>query len=589
MQVTNSIKLDDSSISLKQEAKKLLDIGILSTSVLLKEINGKKVMVKKPRSFNTLNKKNCLKSVKDNHNCLTILTGERSNIVVIDIDNKTDPKIKNGLELWKSYLKSNGDIATWKAKTGNNGYHYYFKYDDKTKDFKTKSNLVINGYKYSIDIRNKAGIIYAPPTVYESDDNFKKYTWINNPFITELAEMPDWLYNSIYCKDNVENYIGDNIIKKIERAEIENGIPKGTPIDSSEFTNSEEEFSNELTYDSDELEELLNMLNDSRRDCYDDWIKVGMCIYNITNGHGLDLWKEWSKKSDKYQVNDCRNMWKGFKNKDGAKGLQKGSLLHWAKEDELDIYNNFKHKKQGSMIIANKFSNINTQLIMGETVTFGERKCIELYNDKCVFTGKKHEDMENSCYIDINENKIDIKCRHIECLARTFPCPSIRLNKKERQIINYNTLNLTVNNYTDNDDIIEFDKFDIFEDDKMNELVYKTLNNTADISFAEILYYLYKSEYNFGEDNNWYMFKNHRWLNIGPKNMYMKEHGSQKILQLYDELIQYANKNNLDKSKIRELKKIKFFVMFWILLRLNFLLEIIKMQILLKCLIQTVI
>ena len=550
-----TIKLDNSTVSLRKEAKKLLQIGIASISVSLKEINGKKIMSGIP-PFKNLDVTNCFKKVKDSHNCLAILTGEKSNIVVIDIDNKTDPKVGNGLVLWKSWIKSNGDIATWKAKTGNNGYHYYFKYDEKTKDFKNKSNLTINrkNTKYSIDIRNTEGLIYAPPTVYQSENIFKNYTWQNSPFDTELLEMPDWLYGKIYNEENVQNFIG-----KPKKSITEKYSEKEITIDPESITvDSEEEFSNELSSDEDELEEILNMLSDDRRNNYDDWIKVGMCIYNITNSYGLSLWRTWSQKSDKYIVYDCEKMWKGFKNKNKeAKSLQKGSLLHWAKEDESEKYNKFKNKKQGSMIIANKFSNINTELIMGETVTFGERKCIELYNDTCVFTGKSHDDMENSCYIDINENKIDIKCRHMGCFAKTFPCPSIKLNKKESQIVNYNTLNLTVNNnYADNEDLIEFEKFDIYEDEQINELVYNSLNGT-DGSFVDILYYLYKDSYNYGEDNNWYIFEKHRWSNIGNKNHYLEKFGRQKIKELYIELLEYCKKNNLETAKIKEIRKIK--------------------------------
>lgn len=98
-----TIQLDESSYSLQDEAKKLYDMGIVATSVLLKEKDGKKTMVKKPRSFDNLNKTNCLKSVKNNHNCLTILTGERSSIVVVDIDNKTNGKIGNGLNFCNSF------------------------------------------------------------------------------------------------------------------------------------------------------------------------------------------------------------------------------------------------------------------------------------------------------------------------------------------------------------------------------------------------------------------------------------------------------------------------------------------------------
>ena len=40
------------------------------------------------------------------------------------------------------------------------------------------------------------------------------------------------------------------------------------------------------------------MLSPSRVDNYDDWISVGMALYNVTNGHGLSYWNEWSKNSE---------------------------------------------------------------------------------------------------------------------------------------------------------------------------------------------------------------------------------------------------------------------------------------------------
>lgn len=540
---TKTIKLDDSSYSLREEAKKLHDMGVLSTSVLLKEKDGKKHMQQKPKSFDNLNKTNCLTSVRNDHNCLTVLTGERSSLVVLDIDNKMDAKIGNGLNFWEKTIAKNGDIDTWKVKTGNNGYHYYFLYDSRTKNFKTKSNITIDNKKYSIDIRNEKGLIYAPPTVYESENGYKKYMWLNSPFDTKLSEMPDWLYDMISHNDNM---LGKPKVTKKKHIVHE-------PAEDVNFEAQDDEFADNLICDDTELRELVNMLSKDRRDNYEDWIKVGMCIFNITNGYGIQIWKEWSEKSKKYVINDCENKWRTFK-KNGNNELQKGSLLYWIKQDGLDEYTTFKTKKQGALIIANKFPKLD--LVLGETVTFKDRKCIKLHGDTCVLSGKKHQNMPNSCYVDIVENRVDIKCMHMDCFAKSFPCPSFRLNKQESQIINYNTLNVTVNNYTDNDDLIEFDKFNIFDDEKVNELMYNSLNG-ADDSFADILFYLYKNNYNYGEDNNWYMFENHRWLNIGNKNHYMQEFGRQKIKEYYTDLINYCKKENMENIKIKEIRKIK--------------------------------
>lgn len=163
-------------------------------------------MTKKPNKFDDITYDNCMDYVKNEHNCMVILTGERSKIVVIDIDDKDDGKHINGYVYWKGLIEEHEDIKTWNAKSANGGLHYYFKYDDKIKKLKTKSNITIGDYKYTIDIRNEKGLIYAPPTIYKSlTGQMREYIWIHSPFNTELASMPDWLYETLSHENNFDN------------------------------------------------------------------------------------------------------------------------------------------------------------------------------------------------------------------------------------------------------------------------------------------------------------------------------------------------------------------------------------------------
>ena len=482
------------------------------------------------------------KKISNKTKGMAMVTGKVSNIIVIDIDDRMH---------WKKFLIDNKqkEPKTVKARSGSGGIHLYFKYDDQYKDI--KSNTCCFRKDYDIDCRTTGGCIIMPPTSYFNKNTGKTstYKWIRSIVTHDPLEFPKWMAELIRNKNKTKNTEKKTKDKTKNKAQIEE-VNLGTEIIQY---SDEDEFIDDMECDTEEIEELVNMLANDRRNDYKQWIDVGICIYNVTNSHGLNIWTAWSKLSPKYVTNDCEKRWKTFKNTNNALG--KGSLCYWAKEDNLDKYNKFKSKRKGELIIHNKFQN--TQLQIGETKTFEDRKCVTLNNNICIFTGKPHPDMEKSLYVDIYNNCMDIKCRHLECVSKTYPWPSIKLNKKERDLVNYGTINVNItNNYADNEDLIEFEKFEIFDDEKVNELVYNSLNST-DSSFAEMLHYFYEKEYNYGEDGNWYKFEDHRWNNIGHKNFYLEKQGKVKIKELYEELIKYCKEENLESNKIKEIRKIK--------------------------------
>ncbi|KAJ3074869.1 hypothetical protein HK102_005710, partial [Quaeritorhiza haematococci] len=60
------------------------------------------------------------------------------------------------------------------------------------------------------------------------------------------------------------------------------------------------------------------------------WIEVGMAIHHATDGQGMELWDEFSRRAGPYDRRTLEYQWDSFKN---GSGITIGSLIHWAKED----------------------------------------------------------------------------------------------------------------------------------------------------------------------------------------------------------------------------------------------------------------
>jgi hypothetical protein len=113
-------------------------------------------------------------------------------------------------------------------------------------------------------------------------------------------------------------------------------------------------------YNYNEIENLLKRIT-TKYD-YKDWIKVGFCIFNITNGdeNGLKLFNEWSKIDiENYNEDFIKNEWKYLNKKIDNNEKMKlglGSLIFWAEADNPDniykkIYlNNVKLDQDGKPI-----------------------------------------------------------------------------------------------------------------------------------------------------------------------------------------------------------------------------------------------
>ena len=341
-----------------------------------------------------------------NYNGLAILTGKINNLIVIDIDN-----VKHWEQLLTEQNKKEPD--TVKVISGSGGRHLYFEYDEELKDITSKDHCF--GPDYDIDIKTNGGCVIVPPSTYYNN-NLKKdvsYEWNNQEsiFDFELIKIPSWIKDLLLQKQiskkniiHTEHKLGDifdTIIKK--KANIDMVIEK------------EDE---DIDFAYEDIEELVNMLSLSRCEKYQDWINVGMCLYNIKKQY-LQIWNKWSQKSDNYEKNICEEKWNSFKKtKDGMKI---GSLLLWCKTDNKELYDTFMKQHKLNHLILNKFPN--DKLILGDTVFVNNNfnyTCLK--NKECLIKGDMHIDLPNSMYIEMTDKFVIIKCKHPECFGKIYPC-----------------------------------------------------------------------------------------------------------------------------------------------------------------------
>ena len=202
-------------------------------------------------------------------------------------------------------------------------------------------------------------------------------------------------------------------------------------------------------------------------------------------------------------------------------------------------------------MIKQKYPNDN--LILGDTIIVNDKNSYtKLNNNECLIKGGHHDDMQNSMYLDVLDKFMTIKCRHDECFGKTHPCHHILMNKNEMNIAFNGNVTININNNQDND-LVEFQQIDIYDDPKVNELVFNSLNGKSS-QLAELIYYFYENAYMYSEDKNWYIYKNHKWLNVGDKNNDLRFDIQPKLKNLYVDLYTYYKENAYDKQKIKSLK-----------------------------------
>lgn len=202
------------------------------------------------------------------HNAYAILTGKKSGVTVVDID---DPQIDSA----RALMEVMDETCSCVVKT-KKGFHYYFKYNPA---LHTSTND-----QHKIDIRNDKGMIICPPTekIFNSENEVvAQYKFKVKTFITDgLAEIPvqalDFLKNMGKFNTNVMN---DN---------SELPVAKETHI----------------------ALRIISHLPTKCIDNYSHWLNIGIILFN--EGLKCSDWDRISSRSTKYDPKGCKEKWETF-------------------------------------------------------------------------------------------------------------------------------------------------------------------------------------------------------------------------------------------------------------------------------------
>ena len=286
---------------------------LIPFSLTVNYINNKKELIM-PKNWVDANINNYNNFINDS-NCLAIKMGTSIDteykIIGVDIDNKTEENILNGVDKWQEIIK-NLNINTMVQTTANKGYHYLFKVtNEQFKNIKNIITLKIENKKYSIDVKanENSFLICEPSKFYDENKNIKKYKWINKE---NIQIIPDEIYNLIKIKtDDVtaETNINNNVNLNLTSVLLELDIikPYFYYLSCSRINNLSKWFKlasliKSIYNDDDALNLILNLSRKSKHYKTDEWI-----IQRVTEiskkKFTINTFYYWLKKDnpEKYQ------------------------------------------------------------------------------------------------------------------------------------------------------------------------------------------------------------------------------------------------------------------------------------------------
>lgn len=124
--------------------------------------------------------------------------------------------------------------------------------------------------------------------------------------------------------------------------EVQKVIPKAFQEKAERSDRPVESTYTPTTSKAEEADAFLKMLDSSRCGSYDDWVRVGMALYEVPGGYSL--WDQWSRGSEKYDERIMERKWKTFR----GGGVSFSTLAYMAKEDSPAEFEEFQRSQKES-------------------------------------------------------------------------------------------------------------------------------------------------------------------------------------------------------------------------------------------------
>jgi len=268
-----------------------------------------------------------------------LLTGKKSGITAIDIDNPELPHNEKLMEL----MEDCNMIQRTKK-----GFHYVYKYDERIAQTTSKT--------LELDTRNDDGLLYVAPSQYTTPSGeVCSYEWQIEPMDDEeLMEMPDEVVEYLTTLDK-------RFVKSAPVAEVVASVV--VPVVEETLS-----VASDGTYDAI-VEELVKKTHKKRFENYDDWLKIGLVCHN--EKVPMEVWeRETTSKYPSYASGSkrkCADKWRSFKGQKERK-ISQATLWKWLKEDNYEAFAELMPKRNDfwNLIellnhkdIAKYFYNIN--------------------------------------------------------------------------------------------------------------------------------------------------------------------------------------------------------------------------------------
>lgn len=271
---------------------------------------------------------------------------------------------------------------------------------------------------------------------------------------------------------------------------------------------------------------LMNILKKERADKYEYWLQIGFSLFNTSKDY-LYLWDEFSRRSEKYKVGECKEKW--LKMKTVGKKITINTIYYYAIKDNKEMLKDLSIIKSLEKI-RDDFPN-NSLVVNKIYYDYNNNYMyVDMKDDYCPIYKGKHDNKSN--YLEIIKGDIVMKCRDCKCIGKIYP------NNKDVNISMYlnNMYNVTINNYNLQeklDEEVEMEVLEIADDERLNILLTETLNSTNGKAYdiANILHYLFNNEFRYdSEYKNWYYFSG-RWRKCNNK---LRTKISNNIVEYYN-------------------------------------------------------
>lgn len=276
-----------------------------------------------------------------------------------------------------------------------------------------------------------------------------------------------------------------------------------------------EEFKNSITksYKQQILRNILSAYSSDICDYRENWINVGMALKNESsnNDEFFHLWDEWSQQSPLYDGTKInKTKWNSFKKSNSGYSLIK--LMSILRTDNFEEYKKINEyiNAQKAMETVKPYSKNDFKIENIISTPSSYRGIIA--DDYCPIIEDEHSDYGSKRSAEVSIcGTVAIKCDHKNCVGKLCPEGGHLIRQKEYSQIFLQNINCYGDNLKSLYNIkgLLDTNTKIFEDDKLNTLVIKSLYN-EEKSILDAIVLINKNDFCYSE-SEWYKFDGNIW------------------------------------------------------------------------------